>query len=267
MSVEVMTDVWKYSKASGSDLLVLVAIADMADDETRECWPSIGYLARKCRIKDEHHVRTIIRKNLAEKLGEVVVVENGGKASRRGGLRSNLYRITVYLPAEDESEDPTTPGHRPPSGNHDPRLQTPLDPRLQTPQTPGHRPPESSLIHQVEPSKTRGAFEDDFETVWSLYPKRVDRGKALRAYIARRRAGASAEDLLAATQHYAAAMQGTEARFIKHGATFFGPDEPFRDFVDGIPTGLAGSGQSKSMAAVDRVLASVTPPGRQELNA
>jgi hypothetical protein len=262
-----MTDVWSYSKAAGTDLLVLLALADMANDDG-ECWPSMTTIAKRSRLA-ERNARLRIR--ALEEIGEVLVIYGGGVSSSKGGVRSNRYRVTVHMDEDPdasirvEGSQTLTPASG--SENHDPDASIPqtLMPASGRTLTPASVEP--SVEYVTEPSKTRGAFEDDFETVWSLYPKRVDRGKALRAYIARRRAGASAEDLLAATQHYAAAMQGTEARFIKHGATFFGPDEPFRDFVDGIPTGLAGSAQSKSMAAVDRVLASVIPTGRQELNA
>ena len=85
---------------------------------------------------------------------------------------------------------------------------------------------------QGEDAHARKApYEADFNEAWELYPRKTDRGRALRAYAARRRAGASKADLLAAVKHFAKAMADTEERFIKYGATFFGPDEPFREFV------------------------------------
>jgi len=50
-----------------------------------------------------------------------------------------------------------------------------------------------------------------------------------------RRAGVTADDLLAATRHYAFSVKDTEAQFIKHGSTFFGSDKPFSDFIAGVP--------------------------------
>jgi hypothetical protein len=223
-------------------------------------------VARKCRLKDENHVRGIIRETLAKKLGEVEVIENGGRSSTRGGLRSNRYRITVYLPDEDPAE--AIPGHSPVSGNDDPGPQPPLIPRHSHPLIPLHGPPEPSCRTVIEPSSAHAQFEDEFAVIWDVYPKKVDRKRALRAYASRRSAGVSADDLLTAAKNYAKAMVGQEPLFIKHAATFFGPDEPYADFVGGVPAGATGSGgPSRSMANVDRVLAAVTPSGRRELHA
>jgi hypothetical protein len=43
--------------------------------------------------------------------------------------------------------------------------------------------------------------------------------------------------LLAAVHAYAAACtaDGRESRFIKHPATFLGPNKPYEDFIDNIP--------------------------------
>ena len=82
-----------------------------------------------------------------------------------------------------------------------------------------------------------GTLEADFDEAWALYPRKLERGRALRAYTATRRRGASAEDLLTATRHYAADRAGEpdpdkRERFTKHAATFFGPDEPWRDHLE-----------------------------------
>ncbi len=97
MSVLISGAVWKYSKATATDLLVLLALADQADDQG-ECWPSMGYIGKKCRI-DTRTARRHIRQ--LEELGEVIVVLGGGKASAPGSTRSNRYRIVVHIPATE----------------------------------------------------------------------------------------------------------------------------------------------------------------------
>src|ERR1700734_2922107 len=97
MSIAVMTDVWKHSKASGTGLLVLLALADNANDQG-ECWPSIAYVARKCRIDTRTTQRQI---RGLETLGEVVVIRGAGKASTVGGTRSNKYLIVIHVSDEE----------------------------------------------------------------------------------------------------------------------------------------------------------------------
>lgn len=73
-----------------------------------------------------------------------------------------------------------------------------------------------------------------FEEAWKVYPRKVGKQAALKAYIARIRKGVHQDDLLRATKNYATAMKksGTEERFIKHGSTFFGPDDHWKDWVE-----------------------------------
>jgi len=49
MSVRSIGRVWDHSAASGSFLLMLLAIADFADDDGN-AYPSVPTLARKCRM-------------------------------------------------------------------------------------------------------------------------------------------------------------------------------------------------------------------------
>lgn len=75
------------------------------------------------------------------------------------------------------------------------------------------------------------SFEHEFAEVWKIYPRTVDRSKAMRAYTARRKAGVAADDLMRAATNYAASVIGGDSKFVKHGATFFGPDEPWREYL------------------------------------
>ncbi|MGO9457608.1 MAG: helix-turn-helix domain-containing protein [Acidimicrobiales bacterium] len=144
MSVAVMSTCWRYSRAKGTDLLVLLALADIADDNG-ECWPSIRHLARKCRL-DERTTQRRIRS--LEALEEVVVIIGGGKSSTRGGVRSNRYQIVVHVPDEIEEDG----GESPPPANRHPGASATQTPAHMPPMTPAPVPPESSIDPPVEPS-------------------------------------------------------------------------------------------------------------------
>jgi hypothetical protein len=85
MSISVMSRVWTYSKAERGDLLVMLAIADFANDDG-DAWPSIKVLGTKSRIK-ERQVHYALNKLC--RLGELEIVPNAGPN------RCNLYRVLV----------------------------------------------------------------------------------------------------------------------------------------------------------------------------
>lgn len=88
-----------------------------------------------------------------------------------------------------------------------------------------------------DPPPDLDRIDADFADAWRLYPRKVDRGAAAKAYRAlrRRRPNITAAQLTDAVGHYATAM-ATQARAptkIKHGATFFGPGDPWAEYLDG----------------------------------
>lgn len=85
MSVRTMAKVWEHSQHGGTDLLMLLAIADFADDQGN-AYPSVPTLAEKCRMKPRN--AQVILGSL-RKSGELQVKPNEGP---RG---TNLYRITL----------------------------------------------------------------------------------------------------------------------------------------------------------------------------
>jgi hypothetical protein len=86
MSIACMSRVWKHSKAKGSELLVLLAIADFAHDDGSNAFPSVPTLAAKSRLS-VRAVQFVLRK--LEAIGELEIIEKGG----RNG--SNLYRVLI----------------------------------------------------------------------------------------------------------------------------------------------------------------------------
>ncbi|WP_440997659.1 hypothetical protein [Arhodomonas sp. SL1] len=81
----------------------------------------------------------------------------------------------------------------------------------------------------------RAAYPEEFEQAWSLYPKRDGgnpKAKALKAWRARRKAGIPAEDLQAGVGRYARYVRARSKEgtpYVMQTATFFGPDEHWRE--------------------------------------
>ncbi len=85
MSVRTMARVWEYSQHAGTELLMLLAIADFSDDDGK-AYPAVPTLARKCRMKDRN-CRYILR--TLEGSGELSILTNAGPHG------ANLYRINL----------------------------------------------------------------------------------------------------------------------------------------------------------------------------
>ena len=83
MSISLMTDVWRLP-LQASRKMVLLALADNANDEGTDCWPSIGKLVEKCSMSERS-----IQVHLA-------ALEDSGYIKRHERLgRSNKF--TVYV--------------------------------------------------------------------------------------------------------------------------------------------------------------------------
>src|SRR5262245_44467095 len=87
MSIKVMARVWEYSQQEGGGLLVMLALADFAND-AGECWPSIPILARKARLTERQTRRLL---NNLEEVGEIRRRKSNGGRNRR-----NHYYITLF---------------------------------------------------------------------------------------------------------------------------------------------------------------------------
>jgi hypothetical protein len=70
VSIKVQSYVWEHSKAKGSALLLLLAIADHAHDDGKGAYPGLERLANKCR-QTVRNTQILIRK--LEEIGELGV--------------------------------------------------------------------------------------------------------------------------------------------------------------------------------------------------
>lgn len=77
MSIRLANHVWEHAQLSGTDLLMLLALADHANDEA-VCWPSLERLAARCRISKRQAQRVIQRLIAA---GEIYVDAGNGRGN------------------------------------------------------------------------------------------------------------------------------------------------------------------------------------------
>jgi hypothetical protein len=84
MSIKIMQEVWEHAPVDQGALLVLLVLADNADEKSRTCYPGIDTIAKKARLQRRQTV------NCLNKLADLGVIE-----VRRGRspLKTNLYKI------------------------------------------------------------------------------------------------------------------------------------------------------------------------------
>jgi hypothetical protein len=149
-----MARVWDASTHSGTELLMLLAIADFADD-AGNAYPAVGTLAEKCRMssRNANFILTALRQS-----GELEVRANEGPKG------TNRYKVLVGmkaaspLPLKPTSPQPLKRASPPdPEAHFTPEVDFTLKPTSSTPEAGFPKPlkptsDEPSLNHH-EPSK------------------------------------------------------------------------------------------------------------------
>lgn len=99
MSVRTMARVWDQSTHAGTELLMLLAIADFADDDGN-AYPAVSTLATKCRMsaRNANFILTALRTS-----GELEIRTNEGP---RG---TNRYRVVTGLKPASPPLKPASP--------------------------------------------------------------------------------------------------------------------------------------------------------------
>lgn len=91
MSVEATSWVWKHSKAEGTDLLVLLALADFAQEDHR-CFGSWGKLEQKTKLSRRTIARCLTRLQAS---GELIMRERGKRKVAGTGNQATIWVIPV----------------------------------------------------------------------------------------------------------------------------------------------------------------------------
>jgi hypothetical protein len=83
------------------------------------------------------------------------------------------------------------------------------------------------------PTPSKGEFTQDFESFWTLYPKRKNNNKqaAFRWWKTKLTNGATVAELILAVRAYARDREGEPSKFTKMASTFLGPDDHWKEYL------------------------------------
>lgn len=133
MSMQAMTHVWTHSRQSGVQLLLLIALADQANDEG-VCWPSLPRLAEKIRSsvrQTQRHLALLVES------GELKIEVCAGMKLSNGA--TNRYTVIFDVPLEGVGVAKTPPvakvspvSKTPPDGCHSYVTQSQREPKVIT---------------------------------------------------------------------------------------------------------------------------------------
>ncbi len=223
-----MTWVWDHSHAKGIARMVLLALADIAGEDG-VCWPAVTTIAHKCGGISERSVRRHMKDLVA--LGELAATTRPGSTTLYRVLTPTTRPRTDCHPSLDATPD--TGDRTPRTDSHPGQSVTPdtavTPPRTQLcPGGPDIAVSDEPPITINEPSHTpaptaRTNGDDGFDSWWSHYPRKVDKGHARKAYRSALKR-ATADDLLAGVQQFAETARSREPRFVPHAATWLNGD-------------------------------------------
>jgi hypothetical protein len=220
MSMELMVKAMKTKVGSPLRKLVLIKLADNANDQG-ECWPSYKYIADQCEMSRRSvmlHIDTLCKAGLV--LKEI----------RHGGPKGNSSNIYILRLAGGANAAP--PGESDALG--------------------GGESPAPRTSHSFEPviepkplSKLEG-----FEQFWKLYPRKVNKAKAGKAW---EKLAPNSE--LTRVINQALARQATSLDWLKSGGQFVPHPTTWltgRRWEDELaPASLAGKSRHTNLDQID----------------
>jgi hypothetical protein len=159
MSIEAVSLVLNESKATGRAKLVLLGIANHLGDHG--AWPSISTLARYANASERSVKRDI--QELVD-LGELKVeLQN---APTKTQYKTNLYWITISSGVTDRASGVTTQVSRGDSSGKS-----------------GVTPVGTQNINITIKETSKKTSDEKFDEFWKLYPKKIAKADALKAWI------------------------------------------------------------------------------------
>ncbi|MGH6654613.1 MAG: helix-turn-helix domain-containing protein, partial [Actinocrinis sp.] len=218
MSIKVMSWVWENSPASGSGLLLLLAIADHADDDGT-AYPSIQKLAKKTRMSRSSVFRAM--KPLIE--SRQLKIE-----SRGTGRDTSEYQIImppsrgVNLTPQGSQDDTPGVAERHPRGVN---VDTPgvsllthrtvNEPSVVT-TTTSSAPADAATGHRDEPPAPKIKPLARFDDFWKIYPLKKGKLAAQKAFTKAVTGGADPQAIIDGALEYAFECRMKEPKYVKY---------------------------------------------------
>lgn len=208
MSIEIMTRVWKIDGLSQGEKLVLLSLADNAND-SGICWPSISAIAERCCMQERSVTRTI---GELEQRGYVRRELRTGKQTLYHVTPDNKTPLSLSHPDNKSSRHNDTPTPDIKSGGDDIKSPLPNNPNKEI----TLKEPKGEPSRRARPEK----YSVEFEEFWQAYPKNgASKAESFKSYQRALRDGAEAAVILAAVPAYAAYLTSTDTP-VAHATTW-----------------------------------------------
>ena len=213
-----MTQVWETSLPS-AEKMVLLVIADHANDDGSDSWPGVKTIARKCSISErsaQRHIRSLEARGIIW-----IAAQRGGNRNTRHDRRPNRYDINLgalngVTICRDEVDGVTDETER--GDNYDitgcQTEQNGVTPVSPYPSLSIHEPSEN------HPAELVADWESTFEQWWKMQPRKVAKDKARKLWqkMTDTERDLAIEVMPYHVEHWRASK--TEAKFIPHPPTW-----------------------------------------------
>jgi hypothetical protein len=194
MSLRALTWAWEQELTNPSEKLVLLAIADHANDDGM-CWPSMSHVAERCLLS----TRQIQR--ITEQLVHYGLVTRERRKRPDGTLGTYTYTLNIHrTPMSGPTGHPRPVVHRTPVSAHNRHNRTVIEPT-----------------------------HDHFDRFWQLYPRKIAKQKCARWW--QRNTDMVSPVILTGIQRWADYWQqsNTETRYIPHPYTWLTQERWYDD--------------------------------------
>jgi hypothetical protein len=124
MSIRIMADVWDHSPSDGGRLLVLLALADFANDRGI-CWPKTKKLAKRARLS-ERQVRRVLKELVED--GEIEMPPGHRTENSPFRIGQNVRRTPTTAGADTDDHPDRTPTTAP---YVEPSVEPPKEPSVE----------------------------------------------------------------------------------------------------------------------------------------
>lgn len=199
--------IWALEQAPVEDpttALVLIALADNANNDGTGSWPAVQTIALRARCSPrtaQRHLRDLEAANIIRKGNQDLV------AGYRADRRPTVYDLNLRAVRGDNlTPRPTERGVTGGTDGVSPVTERGVTGVTQTVLEPTHKPPQDTpALFAVPPQPLEVELEGDgFDQFWAVYPRKIAKGDARKAWAAAVKAAKGPNLIIMGAEKYAA---------------------------------------------------------------